>query len=324
MRRRIAVVPTAARSASTTVELSRWAMQRASNMGQPVLAASIVGGPATFVSALAPSFRRAGTTTVQRATSGRTFTSVGSVLHHALALPRVNTVSEDTTAATLLNRNVRGFLRGYTAAGALAHYFGADTISFARRPGALLGYDVAADGGFLLDVFTAYDAPLIVASGRDQTWTSYSAAAVVALEPAMVAARVHEGLCRYWQLDAEPISFDARSTHSAAEPPDDVKPSLRTAPEALHVACDEVTTPMGIVQARVIRHGGSWEVELRLDALVARCALAEVERVAAEELTRRVPLGDATVAPLQAGALHGALVSDVLSVLRGAAARLNP
>jgi hypothetical protein len=53
----------------------------------------------------------------------------------------------------LLNRNVRPFLRAFTRAGAMAHYFGREWISLRKRPAALLGFDVTRSGAVLIEVF---------------------------------------------------------------------------------------------------------------------------------------------------------------------------
>jgi hypothetical protein len=72
-------------------------------------------------------------------------------------LPNVASIEEDATARTLLNRNVRPFLRAFTRAGALAHYFGREWISFKKQPGALLGFDVTRTGAVLIEVFVGFD-----------------------------------------------------------------------------------------------------------------------------------------------------------------------
>ncbi|MGK3990892.1 hypothetical protein WME99_48040 [Sorangium sp. So ce136] len=136
----------------------------------PWLAASLVEGPAVVLGAAQRAGRvvdlaacaARGAPVFRRSTTGTAAFLGGRGVLWTLALPHVAALAPDATARTLLNRNVRGFLRGFTRAGAPAHYFGREWISLQRRPAALLGVDAAEDGAVLLEVLAGHDAPLAI------------------------------------------------------------------------------------------------------------------------------------------------------------------
>lgn len=86
----------------------------------------------------------------------------GAVLYHALALPRVDALFGDASARTLLNRNLRLLLRGYTKAGVPLRYFGTEVLALLGHPVALVGYDQAASGATLLEVLIGLENPCVV------------------------------------------------------------------------------------------------------------------------------------------------------------------
>jgi hypothetical protein len=104
----------------------------------------------------------AGVTVLRRATTGTAAYFGGSGILWTLALPHVASLAPDATSRTLLNRNVRGFLKGLGRAGALAHYFGREWIAVQRRPAAILGFDVTRDGAVLLEVLAGVDTPIAI------------------------------------------------------------------------------------------------------------------------------------------------------------------
>jgi hypothetical protein len=136
----------------------------------PVLAASVVFGPAIVLGAmqragrvvLLPACAEAGVTVFRRATTGTAAYVGGLGIVWSLALPHVASLAPDATPRTLLNRNVRGFLKGLGQVGALAHYFGREWIAVRRRPAAILGFDVTREGAVLLDVLAGVDTPIAV------------------------------------------------------------------------------------------------------------------------------------------------------------------
>lgn len=130
----------------------------ASRDGEVHIAAAVVRGPCVALG----SRQRAEAVlrdaeSVHRATTGAEAWIGGTALWWSLALPRVDALVADATPRTLLNRNVRGFLRGLTGCGALAHYFGRDVIAVRHKPAALLGYDLLDDGRVLIDVIAGWD-----------------------------------------------------------------------------------------------------------------------------------------------------------------------
>jgi hypothetical protein len=132
----------------------------------PSLIASVVRGPAVVLGAAQRAGRvlrldacaARGTPVLRRVTSGPAAYVGERAILWTLALPHVAALVPDATARTLLNRNVRGFLRGLSRAGATAHYFGREWVSVRRRPAALLGFEVSPGGAVLLEVIAGVDA----------------------------------------------------------------------------------------------------------------------------------------------------------------------
>lgn len=134
---------------------------------EPVLAASLVQGPAVVLGAKQRAGRvlnleaceKVGTPVMRRATTGTAAWLPELGIVFALALPNVASLLPDATARTLLNRNVRLFLKGFTKAGVLAHYFGREWISLRKQPAALLGFEVTRTGAVLIEVLVGFDEP---------------------------------------------------------------------------------------------------------------------------------------------------------------------
>jgi hypothetical protein len=102
-----------------------------------------------------------GVPVLRRATSGTAVAlSPGGTAVLALALPSLTALVPDTRGPTVLNRNVRGWLRGLSALGGLAHYFGREWISIARRPGGVLALSVPRDGTVILELWIGMNAPV--------------------------------------------------------------------------------------------------------------------------------------------------------------------
>jgi len=99
---------------------------------------------------------------VRRATTGTEAQLRGATLYHALALPRVDTLFPDATARTLLNRNLRAILRGYTAALVPLRYFGTEVLALLGHPVALVGYDQSDSGAVLIEVLVGLQEPCVV------------------------------------------------------------------------------------------------------------------------------------------------------------------
>jgi hypothetical protein len=69
----------------------------------------------------------------------------------------VTALVSDATMATVLNRNVRGFLQGLTRVGAAAQYFGREWVAVRHRPALMLGLDATEDGAVLLELWAGWD-----------------------------------------------------------------------------------------------------------------------------------------------------------------------
>lgn len=171
------------------------ALAEATRDGAPRIAAAVVPGPCVALG----SRQRAGAVVrdaraVHRATTGPEAWIGARAIWWTLALPRVDALFADATPRTLLNRNVRGFLRGLTACGALAHYFGRDAIAVRHKPAAQLGYDLLDDGRVLLDVIAGWEEPPTLPAAhcaRAPRAEGIALASVIrGLGPEEVAARV--------------------------------------------------------------------------------------------------------------------------------------
>jgi hypothetical protein len=98
----------------------------------------------------------------RRASTGTEAQLSGPLLYHALALPRVDALFADASSRTLLNRNLRAFLRGYAAAGIPLRYFGTEVLALLGHPVALVGYDQTPSGAVLIEVFVGLEQPCVV------------------------------------------------------------------------------------------------------------------------------------------------------------------
>jgi hypothetical protein len=153
------------RPLADALALSRALLTCAQERGSVVISASVVTGPAVILGAMQRAGRvvdmracaEASVSVLRRTTTGTAAWMGGEGLVLALGLPHVAAIEADATGRTLLNRNVRPFLRALTRAGAMAHYFGREWISVKKRPAALLGFDVTRTGAVLMEVFVGLD-----------------------------------------------------------------------------------------------------------------------------------------------------------------------
>ena len=161
----MAVVRPKERSLVDALALSELLLAHAEARGTTALSVSVVHGPAVILGAMQRTGRvvdlraceRAGAAVLRRATAGTAAWIGEAGILVALALPHVAAIAEDATARTLLNRNVRPFLRAFTRAGAMAHYFGREWISVRKRPAALVGFDVTRKGAVLIEVMMGFE-----------------------------------------------------------------------------------------------------------------------------------------------------------------------
>lgn len=100
---------------------------------------------------------------LRRASGGPTIVAPAGTIHVALGL-RDASLLLDTPADKLLNRNVRGILRGLGA-----QYFGRELISVGPDPIGVLGWARDRERRVLIEAFIGVDAPVkIVACDRDR------------------------------------------------------------------------------------------------------------------------------------------------------------
>lgn len=214
------------RSVVEALALSRAVLDVAEERRSGVLAASSVRGPAVILGAMQRAGRvvdmdacvKAGVTVCRRWTTGTAAWMGGTGLVLALALPDVAFIEKDATARTLLNRNVRPLLHGFSRAGAMAHYFGRESISLKRRPAGLLGYDVTRKGGVLIELVVGFDQSIALPTNLTTTderkvtrFQGKTAASVTDVLPNAhiepFAVRVIEGFVEYVGTPATPLEM---------------------------------------------------------------------------------------------------------------------
>jgi hypothetical protein len=252
---------------------------------------------------------RLGVDVFRRATTGTAVHLGGAALLFTLALPNVAALHPDATARSLLNRNVRGFLRGFEEAGIAARYFGREWISLRKRPGAIVGYDVAEKGAVLFEVLAcwrgSFAIPPELAAAEERALDRYGGVAPVALaellppdaEPLAVAEAVLQGLASRAQRSLEPASLQEPAPRPVVSDPRD------PIPDGLALA-SPVRVPIGWIDRAADR--ASRRVWIGGDMLTSASALRAVERAAsASESSSELPaapLDGARPADLEAAA----------------------
>lgn len=213
-----------------------------------------------------------GAASVRRASGGAAVRVAPGTVWLTLALARPSAIVP-CDASRLVNRYVRPVLRGLTRVGALAHYFGRDWVSVAKRPVALVSfaYD-AVTGRALFEALIGTTAPFD--DGRRASFMGSVPESLAVLAPSATPERVqHEIVSAYRALAAEaglaafelPASW---ATETVATSPD---PAVRDTPHGWAAVRLEA---MGIVGADEdpdgrIRVGGAFGV--------ARDALSSLE-----------------------------------------------
>lgn len=232
----------------------------------------------------------------RRHTTGTEAQLRGPVLYHALSLPRVDALYPDASARTLLNRNLRAILRGYTAAGVPLRYFGTEVLALLGHPVALVGYDQAASGAVLIEVLVGLSEPCVVRSALKR-------------EPPRALSELMRQELRGPELLPRVVSGVV--TRLGAETCEVALPSL--APARLEPFLGDVGSapiPLGVVEAATApraRFSG--------DVLVSSAALARVEALVQAALDAGEPPTEASLLPLQGAPLDGAKPADLLQAL---------
>ncbi len=262
--------------------------------GELCLAASVVRGRALVLGARQRHASEAVTPDCVRRASTGTELFVGDVaVWWSLGLPRVDALFSDALGATLLNRNVRGFLRGFTAQGVLASYLGREFLAVQGAAGALLGYDVADNGSVLLEVIAGWTHPLDVPLSVRATTASRRAPSVALASRARGASPGD-----FARAVAEAVAARSGRTLRA----EGTLPALPEAPWREPVLRGAVRVPIGVLEAGEI-DGAPW---FGGDVLASTAWLRRAEAAVAQ--------GDALP---DEGVIHGAMPDDLLRAWRG-------
>lgn len=229
----------------------------------------------------------------RRFTTGTEAQLEGQVLYHALCLPRLNALYGDTSARTLLNRNLRALLRGYTAAGVPLRYFGTEVLALLGHPVALVGYDQVASGAVLIEIFVGLDAPCVA---RPALLREPPRGLAEVMKRELSGPELLERAARGVVERLSASTVDVELPEATIEPS-----SLPTTPAA------SVSVPLGVVEAAGARVTG--------DLLVSCAALREVEARAGAALDAGEPFTEALLEPLRGAPLDGARAPDLLRAL---------
>lgn len=262
--------------------------------GELCLSASVVRGPTLVLGARQRlSSVSLGGPHVRRASTG-TELSLGDVaLWWSLGLPRVDTLFADAMGSTLLNRNVRGFLRGFTAQGVSASYLGREFLAVQGAVGAVLGYDIADNGAVLLEVVAGWTHPLDVPAAERASTAPHRAPGVALASRSRVSAPGD-----FARAVAESVAArSGRSLH-----PEGTLAALPTDPWREPLVQGSVRVPIGLLEAGVV-DGAPW---FGGDLLASTSWLRRAEAAVA----KGEALPDDAV-------MHGALPADLLRAWRG-------
>lgn len=243
----------------------------------------------------------------RRLTTGTEAELEGAVLYHALALPRVDALFADASARTLLNRNLRAILRGYTAAGVPLRYFGTEVLALLGHPVALVGYEQSASGAVLIEVLIGLEKPCVVRPALKREAPAALREIVKSSEaPRDFLARATAGIVERLGLAARDVASELSGMATGASWPAAVASEDSCKPA-------NVAIPLGVVEAVAAPRA-----RVSGDLLVSTTALSRVEALAQEALESGLSLEESVLAPLQGAPLDGARSGDVLAVLRAA------
>lgn len=246
-----------------------------------------------------------GVAVLRRSTTGASAYVGGSAIVWALALPRVNALVADATLVTLLNRNLRLWLKGLLGAGAQAAYFGREWIAVQHRAAIALGYEVTRDGRVLIEGVAGWDAaielPASLATAEERAVDRWRSRPAIAL-----SACVREGLSAPSLAEAVVEAAAKRAgvalvweSPTAVRANDAVRDARDPVPAGMRL-CDPVRAAIGYVEA-ARGDGGAW---LGGDVLAPTWWLDDAARAITEG--REVPEG---------GVLEGAYVGDLMRAM---------
>ncbi len=298
---RLRLAPFEKVSLGEALGLASAALRSAEQHGEPVLVTSLVSGGGAVLGALQRREAFAGKPCVRLTTGPRAFVA-SLAFHHAFALPSLTALAADATPHNLINRYVRGFLRGYSKLGLPAQYFGREYFCVGRRPCGLIAYDVTASGAVLFEVFAGIDAPALEPSGESNESAISLTEALGRADATQFAAAIHQGFAAKWLL--EPLS--------AA-----LMPEAPAPPRAASGNYVRRRVPIGWLEATASLDDESASASVRLagDILCSRAAVEALENRASAALLAAREVDESVIAPLSEGPLDGASVADIEAVL---------
>jgi hypothetical protein len=239
----------------------------------------------------------------RRFTTGTEAQLSGPTLYHALALPHVAALFTDASSRTLLNRNLRALLRGYTAAGVPLRYFGTEVLALLGHPVALVGYDQSASGAVLIEVLMGLETACVVrpALKREPPAALYSVLRSRP-QPFELLERAQRGVVERLDATSRDVTGDLPSTARAER-------------DLGEGAVAAVEIPLGVVEASLVPR-----VRVTGDLLVSTAALREVERAADDAFAAGAPLSSSAILSALDGApLDGARAPDLWTAIEHAA-----
>jgi len=321
---RMRVVEPEARALERALGLGPALSARAAAERVPWIAGSAIEGPAIVLGALQRAgrvvdlgaARAAGVRVFRRATTGTAAYIGQRGVLVSLALPHVAALARDASPRTLLNRNVRGFLRGFGRAGAAAHYFGREWIAVRHRPAAIVGFDVSPEGTVLIELLAGVDAPIAVpaalateAERAVDRWLGKAPAALGEVigadtSPEAIAGALIQGVAAWATVNLEPAAVPEEAL-AAAEVirPDDPLPLG-------HTVGPRARVPIGWLDTAVDPLSG--EVWLGGDLLAPVFAVQVIAAAVSRGAEQAIGVG--------AAPLEGAAVGDLVAAAQDARA----
>jgi lipoate-protein ligase A len=320
------------RTPASAIALGKALLVRAREEQVPWIAASVLEGRAVVLGAAQRAGRvvnmegcaRQDIHVLRRATTGTAAYAGGRAILWTLALPQLTSLWPDTSPRTLLNRNIRGFLRGFTRAGAAAHYFGREWISIRQRPAAIIGFDMDLAGAVLIEVYAGFDQPValpeLLATPDERSvdrWRGKTPQSLSELlpqrSPEQIARAVIEAIAGTADALLEPGSIARHALESVAP----VTSASDPVPEGL-VLSEPERVPIGWLEAAVGLPAGDKPPRAWLGGDV----LAPVHVLA--EVARAVIAGDAeALAALSHAPIDGANFSDLTGAVKRAAGAIS-
>jgi hypothetical protein len=279
------------------------ALRVAQKLEEPVLATTLVSGGGLVLGSLQRREAFEGDALV-RYTTGPCAMVAGLAFHHVFALPWLSSVAPDANRRNLLNRYVRGFLRGYSRLGVQAQYVGREFISLGRRPCGVLGYEVTADGALVVEALVGLDAAVLTPSGETEPAASLFEL-VRARDPADLVPSIHQGFAAKWQLEP--------TQHGLF--PEALPPRRESSGDFVRRR-----VPVGWLEAAASL-GETATVRLTGDVLSSHAVVEAVESRATAALLAGRTIDGSVIAPLVEGPLDGALPEDARLVLDEACRR---